>query len=226
MNRRRKAKAQSEEAPDAHPTGAAAGTRAATGLGSTIDQDVVVPDTIPELSLPENQDNDRGNGLPIAFQLQAVADALHTGLETLGQKIDQLADRDERENRMYQDLRKLREGDDIVRSLPLFRSVIQLIDRVHEIRRGGHDLAGALSQIEEELVELLERYGIEQIRRDAAEGFDAGTQKAIGQLDPTSPEDLRIVAPGYSYGDRIIRHQHVMMKPVGRSDVIEALRGQ
>jgi molecular chaperone GrpE (heat shock protein) len=143
-------------------------------------------------------------------------DAVLEAVSALAAKVDQLADRDDRENRMYEDLRKLREGDDVVRSLPLFRSVIQVIDRVHELQRGDHDLAAALPQIEEELVELLERYGIEQIERSVSDGFDASLQKAIGQLGADCPDPLEIVGAGNTYGDRIIRHQHVMVRPADR----------
>jgi molecular chaperone GrpE (heat shock protein) len=127
-------------------------------------------------------------------------------------KVDHLAGRDERENRMYDDLRRLREADDIVRSLPLFRSVIQVIDRVRALQNGRHDLITALPEIEEELVELLERYGIEQISRPSGARFDASLQKAIGHLAPESDQEVEVVGAGYVYREQVIRHEQVLVR--------------
>jgi molecular chaperone GrpE (heat shock protein) len=145
---------------------------------------------------------------------RSVADRL----AEISSLVGQLAAKDERENKMYEDLQVLKKADDVKRSMPLFRSVIQIVDRISEMRRQGESSEDSLLDVQDELVELLERHGIEMIDWTDSDVFDGRYQKAVGQLEETASVDLVIVSPAYVYQEQVIRHQHVMVKSAARTE--------
>lgn len=136
---------------------------------------------------------------------------LRTEIGEARREIAELVTKREIENKMYEELVTLRTRDEVQRFLPLYRSIIAVLDRIGEFKNGEHDTLAVLTYLEEELLEILEHQGIEQIVTPM--GFDPKLQRAIGHLEVDETDEIRVVGEGFRYEERVLRHQRVLLSP-------------
>ncbi|MHB9130437.1 MAG: nucleotide exchange factor GrpE [Armatimonadota bacterium] len=96
---------------------------------------------------------------------------------------------------------------------PLFRQLIGWADHFEEIIRQDNVSKADLSFLYDELIDALDRYGVEQFSADG-ETFDPSLQKVV-KTEPVGDETLnrsiaRRVKPGYRQSGRLMRPEQVV----------------
>jgi len=138
-------------------------------------------------------------------------EAARADVAALGESIRSIAQQRDLELKMYDDLREHRAGDDVVRSMQLYRGLIHVLDRIEEFKGGDHKAADVLDSIQDELLEVLERQGISQIEGSKI-AFDPTKQRAIGNLEAEASETIRVVRAGFEYEGKVIRPESVLVR--------------
>ena len=140
----------------------------------------------------------------IEGQLLLVSDVLHQRLRYDEQKESMFT-------QLYQDLedaRKQISGDHL---RPLFLDLVLLLDRAEQAVVRHPD--SSLVSIAQELLEILDRQGVERIAAPDTDVLDPTVQQVIGVED--EPDDgvrlsHRVVREGYRFRDRVLRPQQVV----------------
>lgn len=163
------------------------------------------PNLLPE-AIPEQLDEgDEGDAL----------DDLVAGLAGLNARLEEAQRLHGRQSdlveRLHDENQSLRAGELRAAQLPLIRDLLRLHDDLERLRVAAGDGSGAgdLAIVQETLLDLLARNGIEHYSPEPGDPFDAGSHSVVG-VELTADQALdraitEVVRPGFRWeaGDTI-----------------------
>jgi molecular chaperone GrpE (heat shock protein) len=206
---------EEERTDDTPPaTAGASGPAPEAGAG---EPSVEVAEAAPDVARPQNDeaaDNNDGVGHEATALLASLSEQLKE-TNRISQERESVIDRLHRENQ------KLKQGELQQAVLPIFRDLIRLYDDLKSTASKYSDRAAAdgesvvkdLSLYGETVVDILYRYGVEQIEARAGDDFDSKEHKAVAAA-PTAEQGQdrkisRIIRDGFRAEARIIRNVEV-----------------
>jgi molecular chaperone GrpE (heat shock protein) len=144
-----------------------------------------------------------GDQLEGEIELVPPPEAMLEGLDSRLAEAQRLLGRQtELTERLHAENQVLRAGELRNAQLPLVRDLMRLCDDLERMRAVGDGSAADLTLVQESLLDILARNGIERFAPDRGESFDSRVHAAAG-VDPTDDEELdKTVAEVVRHGFR------------------------